>query len=155
MSLYEALLAIHILAAVTWVGSNIGNNILAARRLATADSTRIVELAKDFDWFGTRILVPTSLILLASGFGIVAEVDGYELGDLWIALALAGFFISFVLGAAYLGPQTGKFHKEVEAAGGEVTAPAQARLDRILLLARLELVMLILIVIDMTIKPGA
>ena len=154
MDLFELLLVFHVLAAVTWVGSNIANNVLAARRLRTADGPRMIELAREFDWFGTRILVPVTLVLLASGFGLVAERDDYSLGDFWIAFALAGWIISFILGAGYLGPSSKKFHQEIEAAGGVVTESAQQRLNKILLFSRLEVVLLVLIVIDMVVKPG-
>ena len=153
MSLYDALLALHVLMAVTWVGSNIANNILGARRLRTASDADKVALARELEWYGNHVLVPATLLLLLSGFGIVAEGD-LSLGEPWIVIALAGWCISFVLGAGFAGPQLKRFFTEVEAAGNTLTAGSTARMQRILLVARIEVAMLVLIVIDMVVKPG-
>jgi uncharacterized membrane protein len=154
MSVYELALTVHVLAAVVWVGSNVSANILGARRLAGADADTYVSEARHLEWYGNHVLVPVTLLLLASGIAIVVDVDGYGFGDLWIALGLAGYAFSFVLGAGVVGPQLKRFHEEVGAAGGGLTATSQGRIDRIVLLARIEVVVLLLVVVDMVLKPG-
>ena len=153
MDLYEALKAVHVLAAVVWVGSNFANNVLGTRRMRDATGADLVEQAREFEWYGNRFLVPSSLLLILTGFGMTADAD-LSLGEFWLSFALAGWIVSFVLGAAYAGPTLKKFHQEVAAAGGTVTDSAQRKLDTILKVARFELVLLFLIVIDMVVKPG-
>ena len=153
MDLYEAMKALHVVTAVVWVGGNVYANIINTRRLRTASSAEIVQTAKEAQWYGNHVLVPTTLLLIVSAFVMVADAD-LSLGEFWLSFALAGYLFSFLLGAAYVGPTIGKFHQEVEAAGNEVTPGAQQKLDRIFLLARIELVILILVVIDMVVKPG-
>ncbi len=72
----------------------------------------------------------------------------------WILFALVVFGGSFLLGAAFIGPQSGRIRKLIEAEGP--TAPeVQRRIKRIFLVSRIELAFLILVVLDMVVKPGA
>ena len=60
---------------------------------------------------------------------------------------------SFIVGAGYLGPESGRLSKLVEERGPEDPEYLR-RVSRIFLVSRIELVLLILAVLDMTIKPG-
>ncbi len=72
----------------------------------------------------------------------------------WILFALIVFGGSFVLGAGFIGPESGRIGKLIEAEGP--TAPeVQRRIKRIFLVSRIELAFLILVVLDMVVKPGA
>ena len=153
MDLYEALKTVHVLTAVVWVGGNVYANIINTRRIKGASSETVVETAREAEWYGNHVLIPTTLLLIITAFGMTADAD-LSLGEFWLSFALAGFIFSFILGAAVVGPTIKKFHQEVTAAGNEVTPSAKAKLDKILLLARIELVILVLVVIDMVVKPG-
>ena len=61
---------------------------------------------------------------------------------------------SFVIGAGFLGPQSRKLSEDIERYGPD-SAQATARLQRIFLVSRVELVFLILVVLDMALKPGS
>ena len=63
------------------------------------------------------------------------------------------WLLSFIAGSAYLGPESGRLSKLVEERGPE-DAEYQRRLSRIFFVSRIELVLLILVVLDMAIKPG-
>jgi hypothetical protein len=83
---------------------------------------------------------------------LVAEADWAW--ELWLVFALVVWIASFVVGAAFLGPQSGKLGKDVERYG--IDSPqATERLQRIFLVSRIELVFLLLVVLDMVLKPGS
>jgi hypothetical protein len=63
-----------------------------------------------------------------------------------------GWAVSFVVGAAFLGPQTGKLAKLMETRGPDDPAVA-ARLDVIINVARTDVVLVLLIAADMVAKP--
>jgi hypothetical protein len=63
------------------------------------------------------------------------------------------WLLSFIAGAGFLGPESGRLGKLVEERGPE-DAEYQRRLARIFLISRIELLLLILVVLDMTVKPG-
>jgi hypothetical protein len=112
----------------------------------------MVAIAQEAEWFGMRIFLPSSLTVLV--LGIILTVDGpWDFGQTWIILALIGWGLSFVTGAAFLGPESGRIGKLLAAEGPESPA-VRARIQRIFLVSRIELVLLYLIVLDMVVKPG-
>ncbi len=152
MNRYEWLLFFHIAAAIVWLGGGVALQVLAIRANRTHDSARMVTIAHEAEWFGTRIFLPSSLLVLV--LGIILTVDGpWDFGQTWIVLALIGYGLSFVTGAAFLGPESGRIGKLLAAEGPDSPA-VRARIQRIFLVSRIELVLLYLIVLDMAVKPG-
>ena len=153
MNLYELLLAIHILAVVVWVGGATSLQVLAIRATGSGDPVRIATFAGEAEWVGMRIFMPTSIVVLLAGIALVLE-GGWGFDQLWILIGLAGIAFSIVVGAAFLGPESGRLKALMEARGAEDTEVKQ-RLERIFMISRIELGVLLLIVLDMAIKPGA
>ena len=150
---YKWLLAFHILLAVVWVGSNVAIQILVIRATRTGPD-RMAYLASEIEWYGTRVLVPSALILVVLGFILLNESSGaYDLGQGWVLFGFIVFLFSLVSGAGYLGPESGRLGKMVDERGPE-DPEYQRRLKRIFLVSRIELLLLILVVLDMTVKPG-
>ena len=152
MNRYEWLLFLHIAAAIVWLGGGVAIQVLAIRANRAVDPARMTTIAHEAEWFGTRIALPSSLTVLI--VGIILTIDGpWDFGQTWIVLALIGFGLSFLTGAAFLGPESGRIGKLLAAEGPESPA-VRARIQRIFLVSRIELVLLYLIVLDMVIKPG-
>ena len=150
---YKWLLAFHILFAVVWVGSDVAIQIFVIRA-KRAGGDRLVYLASEIEWYGTRVLVPSSLLLVILGFILLHESSGaYDLGQGWVTFGFVVWLLSFIAGSAYLGPESGRLGKLVEERGAD-DPEYQRRLSRIFLVSRIELVLLIAVVIDMAIKPG-
>lgn len=150
---YKWLLAFHILFAVVWVGSNTAIQIFVIRaRLAGTD--RLAYFAKEIEWYGTRVLIPASLTLVVLGFLLLSESDGaWDLGQGWVTFGFVVWLLSFIVGAGYLGPESGRLSKLVEERGPE-DPEYQRRIGRIFVVSRIEFVLLILVVLDMAVKPG-
>lgn len=152
MNRYEWLLFFHIAAAIVWLGGGLAVQVLAIRADRADDPARMTTIASEAEWFGTRIALPSSFSVLV--LGIILAVDGpWDFGQTWIVLALIGFGLSFVTGVVFLGPESGRIAKLLAAEGPESPA-VRARIQRIFLVSRIELVLLYLIVLDMIAKPG-
>jgi uncharacterized membrane protein len=150
---YEWLLAFHILLSVVWVGSNTAIQIFVIRAVR-AGPDRIAYLASEIEWYGTRILLPSSLALVILGFILLHESTGaYDLGQGWVMFGFVVWLLSFITGAGYLGPESGRLSKMVDERGPE-DPEYQRRLARIFVISRIELLALILVVLDMVVKPG-
>jgi uncharacterized membrane protein len=150
--MYEFLLTIHVLAAVIWVGGGLAMHILGRRVLKRGDNTEIFEFSKEINTVALRLYAPTSLILLVAGILLVNEA-GYDFSDLWITLAFIGWAFSFVVGIAYYGPQDKKLQALVAADGPTATGVVE-NVRQALLVNSVEQLVLFLVVIDMTTKPG-
>ena len=150
--MYEFLLTIHVLAAVIWVGGGLAMHILGRRVLKRGDSNEIFEFSKEINTVSLRLYAPTSLILLIAGILLVNEA-GYDFSQLWITLAFIGWAFSFIVGVAYYGPQDKKLQTLVAADGPTATGIVE-NVRQALLVNSVEQLVLILVVIDMTVKPG-
>ena len=151
MSTYELLLFGHILFVVAWVGTDIGLQMLALRAIAEGPQ-ETVGFLRSVSWLGKGYLPVVSILVIVFGALLVSEA-GYEFSQTWVALGFAGFIFSFLLGAGFLGPETGRITKLIEERGPE-DAEVQSRIHRIVRLSRIELVVLIAVILDMIIKPG-
>ena len=152
MTLYEVLRFFHILAAITWVGGNLTVNILGSKMQRAGGAEAGAAFMRQVEWVGTRVFVPSILLVLGLGIAMVAESEAWTIGQLWVVLALVGLGISVVAGAGFFGPETGRISAAMEARGDD--PEVQRRISRLLFLGRLELILLALIVADMVFKPG-
>jgi hypothetical protein len=113
-----------------------------------------VALLQDVEWIGSRILTPSAVLVVIFGFGLLSEYDGaYELSQTWVWLGLAAFAASAILGAGFLGPESGRIGGLAEERGAD-DPEVQRRSRRLLLFSRIELLVLFAIVLDMVAKPG-
>lgn len=152
MSAYELLLFGHLLFVIAWLGTDVGMQALSLRARRQGPE-RSVQFMADVEWLGTRVLVPSSLLVLVFGVLLVLEVDAYDFSQAWITLAFVAFLASFVTGAAFLGPESGRI-AALAAERGADDPEVRARTARVLLVSRIELVILVALVLDMVLKPG-
>ena len=150
--MYEFLLTIHVLAAVIWVGGGIAMHILGRRVLRRNDPEEIYKFSAEVNLIGMRLYAPTSLIQLVAGILLVNEA-GYEFSQLWITLAFIGWGFSFLVGVGYYGPQDKKLQALVKDKGENDPGVAQ-NVRQALMVNSFEILILVLVVIDMTVKPG-
>jgi uncharacterized membrane protein len=152
MTWYEFLLFFHIAMAVIWVGGGAMLQFIGVRAIRDPDPKRLVQLGQDVEWVATRVLVPASLLAFVSGVLLVIDSDFIGFGDDWIVIGLVLFAVTFLAGALYFGPESGRVGKLAEAEGP--TSPVvQSRLQRLLALTRADLMLLFLILFDMAVKP--
>jgi uncharacterized membrane protein len=153
VSFYEFLLFAHIAGAVIWVGSATAVQFFAYRALRANDPDRLANVASDIAWLGSRILVPVSLLTFGLGVWLVLDTDAIGFGDDWIVIGLVLFALSFLTGAGFLGPESGRIARLISLHGAG-SPEAGARIRRNLLVSRIDLVILFLIVFDMAVKPS-
>jgi uncharacterized membrane protein len=150
--MYDFLLAVHLLCAVIWVGGGVTMHIFG--RLATKEGPeRELAFTQQSIRVGNVVYAPLSVILLIAGVLLVEEV-GYSYGDFWITVGFLGFLSSFVLGVFYYG-RAGKRYAELAAGEGPGSPAAAAVYRRTANVNMFELTVLLLVVIDMAVKPGA
>jgi uncharacterized membrane protein len=150
--MYELWLAIHILCAVIWVGGGVSVHVLGRWTVRRGDPERIVAFNRDAVKLGYVFYAPLSVVLIIAGVLLVEEV-GYGYGDLWITLGFMGFLTSFVLGVVYY-PRAGRRYEQVATGDGPGSPAAQAVYRRTATVNMVELTVLLLVVVDMAVKPG-
>jgi uncharacterized membrane protein len=149
---YSVWLALHILLVVFWVGGGFTLQLLAMRAVRARDPARVAAITNDAEFVGGRVFAPLSLGVAVLGFVLVSE--GNWDFDFWVVFAIVAWVVSAATGAAILGPQSGRINKLVAEIGAD-SPEVMARARRLFLIARIDLVILTLVILDMTIKPGA
>ena len=145
--MYEILLAVHLLAAVVWVGGSVAMTVIGTRM--NADER--IAAAPHFNWFGAKVIPAAAGVLLLAGFGLMSEIDA-SFGDAWISIAFAIWIISAIFGVVVFG-RAGKEIEAAVAAGDRGTA--DRAYTRLLTVARIDTTLVLLAVVDMALKPGA
>jgi uncharacterized membrane protein len=150
VSLYQILLFGHITCAMMWVGTGIGMQVLSVRA-RRGGPERMVEFLDSVHWVGNRLQGPAALLVVV--FGILLVVKGDYGFRLWIGLALAAVVITFLIAAGYMSPETRRVAQLV-GERGSTDALVLARIRRLLLVSRIELLILVAVILNMIVKPG-
>jgi len=150
-SWYLVFKSIHVLAAIVWLGGGTVITVLAWRAQRAKDTAQLLQIGKQAEWASTRIFVPSSLLVLAMGF-VLMHKGGWSYDEFWPIFGLSAWSVSFVVGAGFLGPQTGRLAKLIELKGPD-DPEVTARLNRILAVARADIVLVLLVAADMVAKP--
>jgi uncharacterized membrane protein len=153
MSSYELLLFVHVLAAVVWIGGAASLQVLAIRAERSRDGGRVAGIAAEAEWMGSRVFLPASIALLLAGIGLTLDGD-WGFTTPWVLLGLIAYGLSALTGSLFLGPESGRIGKMVAEVGPQ-DPEVIARIKRIFVVSRIELVVLLFIVFDMTVKPGS
>jgi uncharacterized membrane protein len=152
MTWYTFFKSLHVVAAAVWVGGALMIQAFAFRIIRTGDARRQAEFAKDSEVIGMRVFIPATWVLLLAAVGMMVNLH-WSWGQNWIVFGLIAWALSFAIGAAFLGPESGRIAKVIERDGPE-SPEAQMRIQRILMVSRAELVVLIAVIFTMVVKPA-
>ena len=133
--------------------SSLGMEPMSTRSATMGGSTRMATFARDAEFVGTRVFMPSSLVLLVFGFWLVHE-GHWSLSEGWLVFGLIVIAISIAIGSGFLGPESGRIAKLIEREG-PASREVMRRRARIFLVSRIELVLLVLTVVAMAAKPGS
>jgi uncharacterized membrane protein len=141
----------HVVLSVFWVGGGLTLTVLGLRAERLDDPREIATLARQAGFVGEKFFAPTGLVVLLMGIGLV--INGH-LGwnHFWVIFALIGYAATFVTGLAVLSP-LGKKIDELMTEKGPDAVETQAAIRKILLVARVDVSVLLLVVADMVTKP--
>jgi uncharacterized membrane protein len=152
MSWYELLLSLHILSVATWFGSSLAITAMGVMWLKTGPEAFGVYAVPATKWAG-RAHPAAGVLLLLTGFAMVADAD-YSLSEPWLIIAIAGLVVAMGIGGALIGRTADGIAKGV-VAGSATAAELETGGRQLLLYTRIELVVVLLVIVDMVVKPGA
>jgi uncharacterized membrane protein len=150
-SWYATFKAVHVGFAVIWIGGGTLLTILGLIAERQNDPVQIAAVAKQAAMVGEKLFSPAAGIVLLAGIAMMINTNwGWE--HFWITAGLVGFASTFVTGIAVLAPRTRRLEELIETVG--VEAPeTQAAIKQLLLIARFDVAVLLLVIIDMVVKP--
>jgi uncharacterized membrane protein len=148
---YALFKVVHVTGAVFWVGGGLTLTVLALRAERQSDPAEMALIARQAAFAGERFFAPAGLLVFAMGIAMVVNL-GLDWGKFWIVAGLVGYGITFLTGLLVLGPQAKRVGRLIETAC-PAAAETQAAIRRILLVARVDEAVLLLVVADMVLKP--
>jgi hypothetical protein len=151
VSFDDWLLALHLLTAFALVGALTLFSIVILAFGRTSSAERVVALAPVMMLGNIAVGVGT-LGTLVFGVWLAIALDAYQVWDLWVILAIVGWFV-----AAGLGNRAGSLAQRAfrEVKAGNSTSVDAFRDPMIARLHWASVVVTLLILIDMIWKPGA
>lgn len=143
----------HVTLVVFWVGGGLMLTVLGLKAERSDDPREIGMVASQAAWVGERFFGPAGGLVLLAGIGMV--INGHlGWGHFWIIAGLVGYASTMVVGVGFLTPLAKKVAASMAAHGPEHPETV-AVIKRILLVARVDIAVLLLVVADMTLKPFA
>lgn len=150
-SWYLTFKAVHVGFAAIWIGGGFLLTILGVVAERQDDAEGLATIAKQAAMVGEKLFSPASGIVLLAGIAMMTNIN-WGWGHFWVVAGLVGFASTFVTGIGFLGPRAKRLHGLMQTAGP--TAPeTQAAIKQILLIARIDIAVLLLVVVDMVVKP--
>ena len=145
---------IHVSVAVFWVGGGLLLTVLGLKAELSEDPNEIVTLARWAGFVGEKLFAPAGIVVV--GMGVAMLVYGGDplisWSKFWVIAGLVGYAATFITGIAVLSPQAKKVERFAISHGP--TAPETiAEIKKILLIARFDIAVLLLVVADMVTKP--
>jgi uncharacterized membrane protein len=138
--MYELWLAVHIVCAVVWAGGAVAIQILGRMYAASGDVAAMLDFNRRAVRLATWLFAPLAVVLIVAGVLLVEEV-GYEYTAPWIVLGFIGLVFSLAVGVGYSSWEA----RRIDAAAG---------IRRVLAVNALQVLVLLLVVVDMAVKPG-
>jgi uncharacterized membrane protein len=150
--MYQLFLYVHIICAVIWVGGAVYAQLLGLRVSRSSDPSELPHMARHVEFIGSRVFLPAAVLLFVSG--AVMTLQAWSFGQAWIAVSVALWVLSALVGAIYLGPRV-KRAAELFEAEGPTSQAGRELIDRMFVVTRLELIGFAVVIALMTFKPGA
>ena len=148
---YFVFKTVHVLAAIVWLGGGAVLVTLAVLAQRRNDRAYLAQIARQAGFCGERIFAPAGLVVVVMGIAMMINGD-LDWGQFWVIAGLLGYAATFLVGIGVLAPLTKKINASI-AANGVEHPETQALIDRVLLIARFDIAMLLLVVVDMVAKP--
>ena len=146
----DTLLVLHILAAGTWIGTNVVQ-IAVNPTLGTKSDAVAADWHRTLVNFSRYVYMPAALIILGTGVWMVLDSDLWSFADMFVSIG----FLAIILGAGLgMGFFARKSREAAAALDNGDTATARAIEQRINVVGSLDTLVIIVTVVAMVAKWG-
>jgi len=151
MTSYELWLFLHIAAAIVWIGGAAVAQVFGFMAQRSGDPAQSAAFGQTMAFIGPKIFLPASLAVLVTGV-LLTEDGNWDWSEWFIVLGIIGWAAVSVIAFAFLT-------RAMAAVGAQMAAEGPspelgARVNRLVLLARVLILVLFAVVFVMVVKPG-
>jgi uncharacterized membrane protein len=150
---YAMFKAIHVAIAVIWVGGGFMITVDGIRAKRENDPAKVVGVAQRAAFWGEKVFAPAGLIVFLMGIAMMVNTN-WGWSRFWVVAGLIGYASTFITGIGVLSPLAKKIGASAQANGPDHPTTI-ALIERILLVAMVDVSVLLLVILDMVTKPFA
>jgi uncharacterized membrane protein len=151
MTSYELWLFLHITAAMVWIGGAITAHVFGVLAKRSGDPSQSAALGRSLGFVGMYVFLPSAIVVVLTG-GLLVEDGNWDWGEPFVVFGLVGWALVVAVAFGYVVREMGKAGARMAAEGP--TPELAARVGRLVLIARVLIVVLVAIVFVMVVKPG-
>src|SRR6187399_2516372 len=144
-------LALHIIAAGTWLGCNVAQLVMGSTVGSASDDVRGWWADKG-EFLGKAVYPAAGAVVLITGLILVIAGDVYSFASTFVSVGFAAVIVGAVLGGAVFGPRNRAAAEAIRT--GDTAGESKAR-SMILNFAYLDTAIVVLTIFLMVYKTGA
>ena len=153
MRVDQLLLTLHILAAATWIGGALALQVIAGHMRPSTPDAVTDRFAIDSETVAKFLFAPSAVVLVITGI-ILVERQHLGWTETWLLIGIGAVVAALAVGGAFLIPE-GRRLAELARTPSHDSAEIRNRAQRRFLVARIDLVVLILGLAAMVFRPGS
>jgi uncharacterized membrane protein len=151
MTWYELWLFLHISTAIVWIGGAFSIQVFAFLNKRAADPVVSAAFGRNVGFLASRVFLPSSLVVLATGIAMVENVS-WSWSEPFIIVGLIAWATVVIVAFGYVGRQMAAIGPRMAKEG---PSPAlAAEMTRLVLIARVLVLVLFVVVFMMVTKLG-
>jgi uncharacterized membrane protein len=151
MTSYELWLFLHISAAMVWIGGATVAQVFGVLAQRSGDPAQSAAFGRSMGVIGPRVFMPASIAVLLTGI-LLTEDGNWDWDEWFIVLGVVGWTAVALVAFLYLTRAMGRVGAQMAATGPSPELGAEVK--RLVLLARVLILVLFAIVFVMVVKPG-
>ncbi|MGH8950491.1 MAG: DUF2269 family protein [Acidimicrobiia bacterium] len=151
MELRQILLVLHIVGAATWFGANIVQ-ALAPGMTAKQGPQAAAGWYRVAAGLSTRLYMPASILILATGIWMVLITDEYSFGSTFVTIGFGMIVVGALFGIIVFGPGSERAAQAIEAGDKEAI---RSTAGRIAAFGTVDTLLLLFTITAMVLRLGA
>ena len=152
MSVYEAVLFLHILAGTAWFGGVIYQEAMLASAGRRKDMSKVEMFLLSHD-VNKRVFPGAAGVLLVTALYLVYDNDLIEWSDAWVIASLGLFVVALIMMIGFFRPEGERLRDLVEGRGA-ANSEVQRRFGRVVTMARVQAFILLVLLLMMVWQPS-
>jgi uncharacterized membrane protein len=151
MTSYELWTFVHVVGVIVWLGGATVAQVFGLLATRAGDPLRSAAFGRDMAFMGPKIFLPASVVVLVSGV-LLTEDGNWPWSEPFILLGIVGWTAVSLVAFAYLTRAMGRVGARMAAEGPSPELGSEV--NRLVLLARVLILVLFAVVFVMIVKPG-
>jgi uncharacterized membrane protein len=148
---YELWLFLHISAAIVWIGGATVAQVFGYMAQRSGDPVQSAAFGRTMGFIGPKIFLPAALVVLVTGV-LLTEDGNWDWSEWFIVLGIVGWAVVAVVAFAYLTRAMAAVGTRMATEGP--SPELGALVNRLVLVARVLILVLFAVVFVMVVKPG-